>query len=102
MQPGCLLLDLKGCELSAEEREMLQHPLIAGVILFSRNYHDKAQLSALCQSIYQVRSPCIICVDQEGGRVQRFIDGFVLTDDGMGILRVGCSFEVHPPCGRIM
>ncbi len=76
MQPGCLLLDLEGCELSAQEREMLQHPLVAGVILFSRNYHDKAQLKALCQSIYQQRSPCVICVDQEGGRVQRFVHGF--------------------------
>lgn len=77
MKPGCLLLDLEGFELTAQERELLRHPLVAGVILFSRNYHDKQQLHALCQSIYQVRSPCIICVDQEGGRVQRFIDGFV-------------------------
>lgn len=74
--PGCLLIDLQGLSLTADENELLQHPLVAGVILFERNYHDKDQLKALCESIYQQRSPAVICVDQEGGRVQRFINGF--------------------------
>ncbi|MDF1655117.1 MAG: beta-N-acetylhexosaminidase [Coxiellaceae bacterium] len=76
MQPGCLLLDIEGTELSSEDKELLLHPLMAGVILFERNYQDPQQLKALTDAIYNVRSPLIICVDQEGGRVQRFKQGF--------------------------
>ncbi|MDF1796242.1 MAG: beta-N-acetylhexosaminidase [Coxiellaceae bacterium] len=76
MQPGCLLLDIEGTTLSAEDKELLLHPLMAGVILFERNYEDPQQLKALTEAIYKVRSPLIIGVDQEGGRVQRFHEGF--------------------------
>ncbi len=76
MQPGCLLLDIEGTELSSEDKELLLHPLMAGVILFARNYESPQQLKALTDSIYRIRSPLIIGVDQEGGRVQRFRDGF--------------------------
>ncbi len=76
MQPGCLLLDLDGTELNPEDKELLKHPIFAGVILFARNFETPEQLKALTDSIYAVRSPCIICVDQEGGRVQRFKTGF--------------------------
>lgn len=72
-----LLIDLASYELQNEEIEMLSHPLVAGVILFSRNFHDRTQLQALIQSIrHQVKKPLLITVDQEGGRVQRFRDGF--------------------------
>jgi beta-N-acetylhexosaminidase len=55
----------------------LSHPLTGGLILFSRNWRDRAQLTALCQDIKSVRSDLLICVDHEGGRVQRFrTDGF--------------------------
>lgn len=72
-----LLIDLKDKTLSQEEVELLEHPLVSGLILFSRNFHDKAQLHALIQSVRQrVKKPLLITVDQEGGRVQRFREGF--------------------------
>lgn len=72
-----LLIDLKDKELSQEEVELLEHPLVSGLILFSRNFHDKQQVQALIKDIRQrVKKPLLITVDQEGGRVQRFRDGF--------------------------
>ena len=68
-----LLIDLAGYELEHEEIELLEHPLVAGLILFTRNFHERAQLQALIQSVRQkVKKPLLITVDQEGGRVQRF------------------------------
>ena len=72
-----LLIDLNGYELTQEEVELLEHPLTAGLILFSRNFHDRDQLAALIQAVRQrVKKPLLITVDQEGGRVQRFREGF--------------------------
>ncbi|HBO37303.1 MAG TPA: beta-N-acetylhexosaminidase [Pasteurellaceae bacterium] len=72
-----LLIDLKGHELSQEEAELLEHPLVAGLILFSRNFYDRKQIQALVKSVrQQVKKPLLITVDQEGGRVQRFRTGF--------------------------
>ena len=72
-----LILDVAGLALSATDRQRLRHPLTGGVILFGRNWKDRAQVSALCADIKAVRPDALICVDHEGGRVQRFrTDGF--------------------------
>ncbi|WCM89575.1 beta-N-acetylhexosaminidase [Acidovorax sp. NCPPB 3576] len=72
-----LILDVAGTELTAADRRRLAHPLTGGVILFTRNWQDRAQLLALTSAIKAVRDDLLICVDHEGGRVQRFrSDGF--------------------------
>lgn len=71
-----LLLDIAGFSLTEEDKEILTHPAVFGVILFTRNYHHPEQLGALTQSIRQLRSNLRIVVDQEGGRVQRFKEAF--------------------------
>ena len=76
-QHAPLIIDIAGLSLSKLDRQRLQHPLVGGLILFARNWQDRAQLSALCRSIKKLRADLLICVDHEGGRVQRFkTDGF--------------------------
>ncbi len=72
-----LILDVAGTALSADDRRRLAHPLTGGVVLFTRNWHSRAQLLELTSAIKAVREDLLICVDHEGGRVQRFrTDGF--------------------------
>jgi beta-N-acetylhexosaminidase len=77
MSLGPLMVDIAGTSLSAEDIRVLEHPQVGSVILFSRNYRDPAQVAALTAAIRGVRSPhLLVGVDHEGGRVQRFRDGF--------------------------
>ena len=83
---GPLVIDIQGTSLSLEDRELLLHPLVGGVILFARNYLEVGQLDSLCRQIKDLRSPSLlVMVDQEGGRVQRFKNGFTLLP-ALGIL----------------
>jgi beta-N-acetylhexosaminidase len=105
---GPIMFDLIGLELNAEEREILQHPLIGGVIFFTRNYESPAQIKELCHSIRQIRKkPILLTVDQEGGRVQRMRAGFTKLP-GMG--QIGqlylnskeAALQLATSCGWIM
>ena len=77
MQHAPLIIDIAGTELTDDDRRRLAHPLVGGLILFGRNWQSRAQLTALCASVKRLRPDLLICVDHEGGRVQRFrTDGF--------------------------
>ena len=77
LPPGPVVLDPAGTALTDEDRERLAHPAVGGVILFARNYENPDQLKNLTEEIERLREPALlVCVDHEGGRVQRFREGF--------------------------
>ncbi|KAF1690181.1 beta-N-acetylhexosaminidase [Pseudoxanthomonas taiwanensis] len=72
-----LVIGVAGTELTAQERDWLQHDAVAGVILFARNFASRAQVAELAAAIREAAPrPQLLCVDQEGGRVQRFREGY--------------------------
>ena len=72
-----VILDVAGLALDADDRRRLAHPLTGGIVLFARNWRDRLQLTELIAEVKSIRSDLLVCVDHEGGRVQRFrSDGF--------------------------
>lgn len=92
------MVDVAGLALTAEDEVRLHHPLVGGVILFSRNYQSPQQLAELTAAIHQLRSPpLLVAVDHEGGRVQRFREGFTRIP---AMRELGKLWDEHPKRAR--
>lgn len=93
-----LVIDVAGHALTKTDRKRLAHPLVGGLILFGRNWQDRAQLAALCAEVKQLRADLLICVDHEGGRVQRLrTDGFTHLPPMRALGRLWDSDGGHGP-----
>ena len=93
---GVVMLDLRGLIVEIDERQLLTHPQVGGVILFSKNYSSAAQLEDLIASIKQCNDHLLVAVDQEGGRVQRFRDQFLTLPE---LRTIGVEYEKDPEQG---
>jgi beta-N-acetylhexosaminidase len=95
---GPVMLDVLGKTLTPEDEARLRHPLVGGVILFTRNYSSPGQLSELTAAIHALRAPpLLIAVDHEGGRVQRFREGFTKIP---AMRELGKIWDTHPQRAR--
>lgn len=100
MPLGSLMIDLEGTMLSEADRRRLLHPLVGGIILFTRNYENPAQIQAITREIHAVRHPALLVgVDHEGGRVQRFRTGFTHLPP---MRALGRLWEKHPQQARLL
>jgi beta-N-acetylhexosaminidase len=92
------MIDIQGKELTQEDRELLGHPLVGAVILFTRNFESVEQLERLVSEIRGIRTPSLlITVDHEGGRVQRFRKGFTVLPP---MRTIGREYDLDPAAGR--
>lgn len=98
MALGPVMLDVEGLSLSPADRDLLREPAVGGVILFSRNFESVGQLADLVAEIRALRSPpLLVAVDHEGGRVQRFRDGFTAIPP---MRRIGREYDHDAASGR--
>jgi beta-N-acetylhexosaminidase len=112
-----LIIDIAGLALTSADRARLAHPLVGGMILFARNWRDRRQLTELTAAIKAVREDLLICVDHEGGRVQRFkTDGFThlppmralgemwMKDGGAAVPGAGAlaATDAATACGHVL
>jgi beta-N-acetylhexosaminidase len=98
MTLGPLMIDIQGTSLTGEDRELLAHPLVGGLILFTRNFASIEQLEELIRSVRALRPPPILIgVDHEGGRVQRFRQDFTVLPS---MRTIGRQYDMDPAAGR--
>lgn len=99
---GSLMLDIGGTWLTAEDRQILRHPEVGGLIIFARNIESPRQVRELCAAIRAVRPDLLLAVDQEGGRVQRLRQGFLRLPAMRAIADNANAERLAEQCGWLM